>query len=49
VILAFVGIKILIIEWIKIPIGLSLGMIGTILGITIWLSWRAEQKEERQS
>ena len=46
VILAFVGFKILAIEWIKIPIGLSLGVIGAILGITMWLSWRAEQKEE---
>jgi TerC family integral membrane protein len=39
VILAFVAIKMLIVHWIKIPIGLSLAVIGGVLAISIFASW----------
>jgi tellurite resistance protein TerC len=38
-VLAFVGIKMLLIGWIHIPIALSLGMVAGILGISVAASW----------
>jgi tellurite resistance protein TerC len=35
VILVFVGTKMLIVDWIKIPIGISLGVVGAILAISM--------------
>ncbi len=35
VILAFVGTKMLIVDWIKIPVGISLGVVGLILAISM--------------
>lgn len=40
VILVFIGIKILIAEWIKIPVGVSLGVVAVILLVSILLSLR---------
>lgn len=35
VILVFVGTKMLIVDWIKIPVGISLGIVGAILAISM--------------
>lgn len=35
VILVFVGTKMLIVDWIKIPVGISLGVVGAILAISM--------------
>ncbi len=40
VILAFVGVKMIIAEWYHIPTGASLGFIGLVLAVSIWLSIR---------
>ncbi len=37
-ILAFVGLKMIAAQWFEIPITLSLGLIGAILGVTAWAS-----------
>ena len=42
VILAFVGVKMLISEWVEIPVAVSLGVIGVVLGVSIFLSSRHE-------
>jgi len=44
-ILGFVGIKMLVIEWYHFPTGLSLGVIASVLAVTIWLSLRAEKRD----
>ncbi|MGH2688239.1 MAG: TerC family protein, partial [Actinomycetota bacterium] len=44
-ILGFVGIKMLLVEFVHLPIALSLGIIGGILTVTIWLSLRAERRD----
>ena len=41
VILVFVGTKMLIVDWIKIPIGISLGVVGAILAISMIASLMA--------
>jgi tellurite resistance protein TerC len=43
VILAFVGVKMLISEWVEIPVGLSLGIILLVLLISILISSRHDQ------
>jgi tellurite resistance protein TerC len=45
VILGFVGIKMMIVEWVHMPTWLSLGVITLVLTATIWLSLRAEQRD----
>ena len=35
VILVFVGTKMLIVDWYKIPVGWSLGIVGTILAVSM--------------
>ncbi|MCX6021541.1 MAG: hypothetical protein NTZ05_07390, partial [Chloroflexi bacterium] len=45
-ILAFVGAKMLLIDLYKIPIGLSLGVIGGILALAVVLSLMYPKKEE---
>ena len=37
-ILAFVGLKLIAAQWLEIPIGVSLGLIGVILALTAWAS-----------
>ena len=44
-ILGFVGIKMLIVEWYHVPTGLSLGVIAGVLAVTIWLSLRADRRD----
>jgi tellurite resistance protein TerC len=38
VILGFVGVKMLIADWIKIPIGAALGVVGTVLLLSVLAS-----------
>lgn len=45
VILGFVGIKMMIVEWVHMPTWLSLGVITLVLTLTIWLSLRAEKRD----
>jgi len=45
VILAFVGVKMLLVEWYHLPTAASLGVIAFVLTITIWLSLRADKRE----
>ncbi|MBM3890901.1 MAG: TerC family protein [Verrucomicrobia bacterium] len=45
VILTYVGVKMLIVHWIKIPTALSLGFIAVVLAVTIALSLRASRRE----
>lgn len=40
VILVFIGTKMCLIDVVKIPVSLSLGVVAAILGITVWLSLR---------
>lgn len=48
-ILAFVGVKMIIVQWYHFPIAVSLGVIATILTISIVASLRAEKAEARAS
>lgn len=41
VVLTFVGIKMVLAEWFHIPTGLALGIVGAIIGVSIWFSIRA--------
>ncbi|MFM2440948.1 MAG: hypothetical protein RLZZ349_675, partial [Pseudomonadota bacterium] len=41
IILMFVGTKMLIVEWLKIPIAVSLSVVIAVLGISILLSLKA--------
>ena len=43
-ILVFIGIKMLLIDWIKIPAMLSLGVVVAILAATMMLSWMQTRK-----
>lgn len=46
VVLIFVGIKMLIVEWFKIPVAVSLGVVIAVLGISILLSLKATAKQK---
>lgn len=48
-ILVFIGAKMLLIDIYKVPIWLSLGAIGTIFGVAIIASIRAQSASDRQS
>ncbi|QDF96033.1 hypothetical protein CJ010_05490 [Azoarcus sp. DD4] len=39
-ILVFIGTKMLIVDWFKIPVSVSLGVVAAILAVTVWLSVR---------
>ena len=43
IVLMFIGVKMLLIDIYKIPIGLSLGVVATIIGLSVWLSLRRER------
>ena len=45
VILVFVGTKMLIVDWIKIPVGTSLGVVGAILAASVIASLLTKPKE----
>ncbi|MDO9365180.1 MAG: TerC family protein [Methylotenera sp.] len=46
VVLIFVGTKMLIVEWVKIPVAVSLAVVIAVLGISILLSLKATAKHE---
>ena len=49
VILVFIGIKMLIVEWYKLPILLSLGIVGAILAISVIASLIYSTRQGRAS
>lgn len=52
IVLVFIGVKMLIVEFWHIPVSLSLGVIGSILGVTLlinaWVNHRNDQKKLSQ-
>lgn len=44
-VLVFIGVKMLLIDLYKIPIGFSLAVVATFIGISIWMSLRKERLE----
>jgi tellurite resistance protein TerC len=44
-VLVFIGVKMVLIDIYKIPIGFSLAVVATFIGTSIWLSLRKEQRE----
>lgn len=47
-VLVFIGVKMLLIDLYKIPIGFSLAVVATFIGISIWLSLRREKRTRQQ-
>ena len=49
-VLLFVGAKMVIVEWYKVPIGMSLGVIATILGgsVAASLLWPKREPDPRE-
>ena len=47
-VLVFIGVKMLLIDLYKIPIGFSLAVVATFIGISIWLSLRRERRTRLQ-
>ncbi len=45
-VLIFIGSKMLIVEWFKIPVFLSLGVIGAILAVSMAASWLIPEKKD---
>ena len=45
-VLVFIGLKMLLIDIYKIPVGFSLSVVATFIGISIWLSLRKEKREQ---
>ena len=48
VVLMFVGTKMLIVDWFKIPVAVSLGVVVSILGISVLVSLKSSQKKVSQ-
>ncbi len=46
IIMGFVGVKMLIVEWYHLPVWVSLGFIALVLTVAIWLSLRADRRDE---
>jgi len=47
-ILVFIGTKMLVVEWIKIPVRVSLGAVAAILAVAVAASlWRASPARQR--
>lgn len=44
-VLVFIGVKMLLIDIYKIPVGFSLSVVATFIGISIWLSLRKEKRD----
>jgi tellurite resistance protein TerC len=44
-VLVFIGVKMILIDVYKIPVGFSLAVVATFIGISIWLSLRKEKLE----
>lgn len=45
-ILLFIGTKMLIVDWIKIPVGISLGIVASILALSVLLSLRHTARQQ---
>jgi tellurite resistance protein TerC len=48
-VLMFIGVKMLLIDVYKIPVGFSLAVVATFIGTSIWLSLRHERKKVRDA
>jgi tellurite resistance protein TerC len=48
-VLVFIGTKMLIVDWFKIPVFLSLGVVGAILAASVAASWLIPEKKEAVS
>ncbi|MEN3752624.1 TerC family protein [Mangrovibacter yixingensis] len=50
VILIFIGVKMLIVDFFHIPVGISLGVVGAILALTLlinsWVNWRNDKQNK---
>jgi tellurite resistance protein TerC len=49
IILVFIGVKMLIVDWIKIPIGIALGVVGAVLLTAVLLSWFTTRDRKAQT
>jgi len=47
-VLVFIGLKMLLIDIYKIPVGFSLAVVAAFIGISIWLSLRKEKMSRKQ-
>lgn len=48
IVLMFIGIKMLLIDIYKIPVGFSLAVVATIIGVSIWLSLKRKPQQTRE-
>ena len=49
VVLVFVGVKMLIVDWFKIPVAVSLGVVIAVLGTSILLSLASTRNQKTQT
>ena len=49
IVLVFVGVKMLIVEWYKVPVAISLAVVVTLLGTSILLSLIATRRKSRKA
>lgn len=47
VVLMFIGVKMLLIDIYKIPVGFSLTLVAVIIGVSVWASLRKEAREKK--
>ena len=45
VVLMFIGGKMLVVDWVKIPVGISLGVVALVIATSVILSLRKERLE----
>jgi tellurite resistance protein TerC len=48
-VLMFIGVKMLLIDIYKIPVGFSLAVVAVIIGASVWASLRKEARERQAS
>ena len=48
-VLMFIGVKMLLIDVYKIPVGFSLAVVAVIIGASVWASLRKEAREKQAS
>jgi len=48
VVLMFIGVKMLLIDVYKIPVGFSLAVVALIIGVSVWASLRKEAREKHR-
>ena len=46
-VMVFVGVKMLIVDWYKIPVFVSLGIVGAILAVSVLASWFTKPVDEK--